>query len=46
MHKLKLDNEKNMQQLAVDPKGFEKLRYELKDRYDMLALEVICTQNI
>jgi hypothetical protein len=43
MHKLKLDNEKNMQQLSIDPKGFEKLRYELKDIYDMLALEEIRT---
>ena len=43
MHQIKIDMEDRMQLQSKYPKGYEKLRFDLRDKYDVLAIEGVCT---
>jgi Zn finger protein HypA/HybF involved in hydrogenase expression len=42
LHELKLDIERRMFELVKDVKSYERLRYDLREKYDILAMEAKC----
>jgi len=43
-HELKLEIERKMFEYVTDVKRYERLRYDLKEKYDILAMELVCVK--